>query len=141
MDALIDQLPGPGLLPKWLLLVSTIALGNSIQSYMTTTFTKRVYAVDSDKNVTPLSSRTFGTWTILSAIIRGYAAYNMHNAQLYNICILSYVLAFAHFASEWLVFGTARFGEGLVGPLVVSTASFAWMVAQRGEYLAGAGGV
>ncbi|RPB21795.1 Erg28-like protein [Terfezia boudieri ATCC MYA-4762] len=134
MDTLLSLLPGPGLLPKWLLLVSTIAIGNSIQSYLTLSYTKRVYALGGDK-VTPLSSRTFGTWTFLAALIRFYTAYHITNPECYALCQWSYFLAFAHFFSEWLVFKTAVLNEGLIGPVVVSTISMAWMWAVKGEYL------
>jgi len=126
-------LPGPGLLPKWLLLVSVIAVGNTLQSYSTTTFSRRVYA-GRPFDVTPLSSRTFGTWTFLSALIRGYCAYNTSNTAVYDLCVWSYVIANLHFVSEWLVFGTAVMGKGLAGPAVVSTLSVAWMLAKRAEY-------
>ncbi|KAF8420683.1 hypothetical protein EV426DRAFT_240553 [Tirmania nivea] len=134
MDALHSLLPGPGLLPKWLLFVSTVAVANSIQSYLTLSYTKRVYALGGDK-VTPLSSRTFGTWTFLAALIRFYTAYHMDNPECYALCQWSYALAFAHFLSEWLVFRTAVLNEGLVGPVLVSTVSVVWMWAVKGDYV------
>jgi hypothetical protein len=86
--------------------------------------------------------------------VRAYTAYNIANPQLYDICIWSYALAGAHFVSEWLVFGTARWveeppylrranrgyslGAGLAGPLVVSSTSLLWMFTQRGFYTAAA---
>ena len=86
--------------------------------------------------VTTLSSRTFGTWTFLAAIVRVYAAYNIATPALYDLCLWSYVIAFAHFFSEWLFFKTARLGEGLLGPVLVSTLSILWMALQREAYLA-----
>ncbi|KAG7717709.1 hypothetical protein KL933_002919 [Ogataea haglerorum] len=84
--------------------------------------------------VTPLSARTFGTWTLLAAIVRIYASYNISNPQIYDMCLYSYVLAGLHFGLEWLVYKTARFGKGLLGPLVVASTSIVWMVSQRNEY-------
>ncbi|KAF8460374.1 hypothetical protein BDZ91DRAFT_643874, partial [Kalaharituber pfeilii] len=129
----------PGLLPKWLLLVSAIATGNSIQSYLTLAYTRRVYSTSSDPAkpsplVTSLSSRTFGTWTFLSALIRYYTAYHISDPVLYDLCLWSYIVAFAHFTSEWLIFKSARLNEGLIGPIIVSTLSIAWMVLARAEY-------
>ncbi|KAF1987546.1 ergosterol 28 [Aulographum hederae CBS 113979] len=139
MDTLSAYLPPhSGLLPKWLLLVSTISLLNSLQSYSTLKFTTRVYAGSSPSTpspVTPLSARTFGTWTALSSIIRLYAAYHIGNPEVYQLAMWSYGLAFAHFGSEWLAFGTARWGAGLAGPAVVSTVSMAWMWMQYGFYV------
>ncbi|EAT79072.1 hypothetical protein SNOG_13625 [Parastagonospora nodorum SN15] len=79
----------PGLLPKWLLFTAIVSVGNSIQAYSTLAFTSRVYnptSIDppptTPKHVTALSSRTFGTWTFLAAVIRMYAAYNIENPAM-----------------------------------------------------------
>lgn len=85
--------------------------------------------------MTPLSSRTFGTWTFLSAVIRLYGAYYIDNPLIYQLTLWTYALAGVHFFSEWLVFGTARWGKGLAGPVFVSTGSIVWMVAQWGYYV------
>ncbi|KAA8902234.1 Erg28 like protein-domain-containing protein [Sphaerosporella brunnea] len=135
MSALLQLLPQtPGLLPKWLLFVSLVATFNSVQNYTTLKLTRRVYS-QRPQDVTALSTRTFGTWTFLSAVVRAYAAYHIANPQVYDLCLWSYVLAAAHFVSEWLLFGTARLGAGLAGPLVVSSASIVWMLTQRGAYV------
>ena len=70
-------------------------------------------------------------------MVRVYAAYNIATPAVYDICLWSYVVAFAHFFSEWLVFKTARLNEGLLGPVLVSTMSILWMASQREAYLAG----
>jgi len=137
--------PHEGLLPKWLLLVSLVSVGNSIQAYSTLHFTQQVYLGSSSSKaasksssgspVTPLSARTFGTWTFLSSIIRLWAAYNIDNPQVYQLALWTYSIALFHFASEWLVFGTARWGKGLAGPVFVSTGSLLWMVSQWSFYV------
>ena len=85
--------------------------------------------------VNHLSSRTFGTWTFLASIIRLYAAYNISNPLMYQLALWTYVIALAHFASEWLVFGTAKMGKGLIGPLCVSSGTLVWMLLQWEVYL------
>ncbi|KAI5788372.1 erg28p [Geopyxis carbonaria] len=122
-----------GVLPKWLLFISAVAVFNSVQNYSTLSLTRRVYA-NRPQEVTNVSSRTFGTWTLLSAIVRAYAAYNIGNAAVYDICLWSYLIAGFHFVTEWLVFGTAKFGSGLIGPLIVSSSSVVWMLTQRAFY-------
>jgi len=137
-----------GLLPKWLLLVSIISVGNSMQAYLTTSYSSQVYlgppisskpatAYDPAPNspVTPLSSRTFGTWTLIQSLIRLYAAYYIDNAQIYQMAFLTYLVAWCHFMSEWQVFGTARWGKGLAGPVIISTGSLVWMWMQWGFYV------
>lgn len=85
--------------------------------------------------MTPLSGRTFGTWTLLSSVIRLYAAYHISNPQVYELAFWSYSIAFAHFMSEWWIFGSTRWGAGLAGPVIVSTTSLTWMWSQWGYYV------
>lgn len=85
--------------------------------------------------VTPLSARTFGTWTTITALVRLYAAYHIDNGPVYELALWSFVVAGGHFYTEWLVYGTARWGRGLLGPLCVATGTGAWMVLQWGSYV------
>lgn len=129
-----DYLPtAPGYLPKWIFFISVVAIFNSIQSYTNLALTKKVYANKSTE-VTPLSARTFGTWTLVSSIIRAYAAYHINDVHVYNLCIVSYIIALWHFGSEWLIYKTCKFDKGLFGPLIVSTLSISWMIAQKEYY-------
>ncbi|EER22908.1 ergosterol biosynthesis protein [Coccidioides posadasii str. Silveira] len=121
-----------GYLPKWLLLVSVVSTLNTLQAYTNPTYTGQLYAAGP---VTPLSSRKFGTWTFLSSVIRFYAAYYISDPHVYDLAIWTYGIALAHFVSEWLVFGSARAKGRFVSPLVVASASFAWMITQRGWYV------
>ncbi|KAH6673643.1 hypothetical protein B0J14DRAFT_541237 [Halenospora varia] len=141
----------PGFLPQWLLIISIVSIGNSVQAYVTTTFTKQVYIGPRPKTskpksasaypdlsmspATPLSSRTFGTWTLIQSLIRLYAAYNIDMPQFYQLAFLTYGVAWLHFMSEWLIFGTARWGRGLAGPICVATGSMVWMWLQWGFYV------
>ena len=114
--------------------VSLTSIGNTIQAYMTTKNTREVY-VTSGPETTALSSRLFGTWTVVSAVVRLYAAYNISNPQLYQLAIWSYAIAWVHFMSEWTVFKTVAWGRGLAGPVLISTGSLIWMVSQWGYYV------
>jgi len=162
MDSIQAWLPPhDGILPKWLLFVcistvrncdpklisnqvSIVSVANSMQAYATLAYTQKVYLgpkspgktpSTSNSPVTPLSARTFGTWTLLSSVIRLYAAYHISNPQMYQTAFWTYAIAFLHFNAEWLYFGTARLGPGLAGPLCVSTGSLTWMWLQWGYYL------
>ena len=131
--------------------LAIVSIGNSVQCYISQAGSRAVYSGISsttqstgtgDKKtshtspVNELSARTFGTWTALSSIVRLYTAYNITNPLLYQLCLWTYGIAFAHFLSEWLVFGSARWGKGLASPVVVSTVSTVWMLAQWGSYVA-----
>ncbi|CZR62728.1 probable ERG28 Protein involved in synthesis of ergosterol [Phialocephala subalpina] len=155
VSTLTSYLPQhPGLLPQWLLLVSIVSIANSVQAYTTLSFTSRVYAGPSPSAskpkppsanlmhpsaphspATPLSSRTFGTWTAIQSMVRLYAAYNISDANMYQMAFLTYVVAWLHFMSEWLVFGTARWGQGLAGPVFVANGTLVWMWVQWGFYV------
>jgi hypothetical protein len=113
--------------------LATVSIANSIQCYSTLTFTKRVYSGQPEQ-VTPLSARTFGTWTFVSAIVRLYAAYHINEPHMYQLAFAMFVGAYVHFMSEWLYFKTAKWGAGLTGPIVISTVSVVWMLAQWDYY-------
>ena len=136
--------------------VSLVSIGNSIQAYTTLEYTSRVYSgpktVPSSQTpktvsaypvsklapnslATPLSSRTFGTWTLVQSIVRIYAAYNIDNRQIYQIAYWTYVVAFAHFMSEWFFYKTAKWGSPLAGPVIIATGSLVWMAVQYGFYV------
>ena len=112
-----------------------MSVGNTVQAYMTTDNTREVYS-RSGSETSALSSRIFGTWTIVSAMIRLYAAYNISNPQIYQLAIGAYAIAWAHFMSEWMVFKTVAWGRGLAGPVLISTGSLVWMFSQWGYYVA-----
>lgn len=127
-----------GYLPSWLLFISVVSIFNSLQTYQTPdlSLTRRVYENAPRNQVTNLSARTFGTWTLITSIVRFYAAYHLvGNKPVYDMCMWTFAVAGFHFVSEWLVFRTCKLGKGLAGPLVVSSVSMVWMWTQRGWYV------
>jgi Erg28 like protein len=157
MEQLASYLPSSeGLLPKWLLIVqslsrpqsvalmltfpqvSAISVANSIQAITNPTYSHRVYTGSKSSKGTPvtaLSSRTFGTWTLLSSVIRLYAAYYVNDPLIYQLACWSYAIAFAHFSSEWLIFKTTSLSPGLISILVVSTGTLSWMLMWKDFYV------
>ncbi|KAH7031671.1 uncharacterized protein B0I36DRAFT_324401 [Microdochium trichocladiopsis] len=89
----------------------------------------------SEDQVTPLAARLFGTYTLISAIVRIYASYNLHLAPIYNIALWTYIVAALHFGSEWAVFKTTHFGKPLFFPAFFASIGITWMVTQRGFYV------
>ncbi|CUA76088.1 Ergosterol biosynthetic protein 28 [Schizosaccharomyces pombe 972h-] [Rhizoctonia solani] len=108
-----------GLLPKWQLVVSSLAVFNTIQNFLTLSLTKRIYNKE-PHNVTALQSRTFAIWTLTSAILRFYCAYHVNEKVVYDLTMWTYVLAFGHFTSEFLIYRTAGLGPGLLSPVIVA---------------------
>jgi len=146
LDFLAPYLPQHGgLLPKWLLFISVVSILNSVQCYATLHFNKQIYSGPGESPngkaypyasaVTKLSSRTFGTWTFLTSMVRLYAAYNIDNPAIYQLALWTYGVAWFHFMSEWLYFRTANMGKGLFFPVLVANSSLVWMWLQRGYYI------
>ncbi|KAG9241837.1 Erg28 like protein-domain-containing protein [Calycina marina] len=139
--------PHEGLLPKWLLFISIISIGNSIQAYSTLQYTSRVYSENPSltphqstplaphSTATPLQGRTFGTWTLIQSLVRLYAAYNISNERFFELGFLTYAVAFCHFMAEWMVFRTAKWGGPMAVPVFVSTGTLVWMWLQWGFYV------
>lgn len=44
--------------------------------------------------------------------------------SVYDLTMWTYVLAFGHFTSEFLIFRTAGLGPGLLSPMIVSSTFF-----------------
>ncbi|PWY84735.1 ergosterol 28 [Aspergillus sclerotioniger CBS 115572] len=140
MASLLSYLPPfEGILPQWLALVSVISAANSIQAYRSESYAADLYnakSVDGRPPTNPLSSRTFGTWTFLSSVVRMYAAYNINNPAVYDLAIWTFGLALLHFVGEWLGFGSAQLKGRFISPLIVASSTLAWMLTQREAYLA-----
>lgn len=154
MDQLSSYLPpSEGFLPKWLLLVehavhhfiianasqiSVVSVGNSIQAYAQPTYAQRVYTGSKSIKGTPvngLSSRTFGTWTLLSSVIRLYAAYYTSDPLIYQLAMWTYGIALFHFISELVVFKSTSLAPGSIAPLIVASSTFTWMFLQKDFYV------
>lgn len=126
-----------------------MSVGNSVQCYRTLKLARQIYNADpmkpslkpiskddlSQSTVTALSSHTFATWTIITSIVRFYAAYNINNPAMYKVAFATYFVAFGHFTSEWLLFGNARWNSALASPLAISTGTLIWMASQWRWYL------
>ncbi|CAH6719603.1 ergosterol biosynthetic protein 28 [[Candida] jaroonii] len=122
-----------GYLPSWLFFISTLSVFNSVQTYFSMDLSKKVYS--NSKDITPLSVRTFGTWTFITSIVRLYGSWYTTTQPVYDLCLWSFIVASGHFNLEWLVYKNCKFDKGLMGPFIVSTVSIIWMISQRDFYL------
>ncbi|KAF9496787.1 Erg28-like protein [Pleurotus eryngii] len=126
LSFLTEYLPqSPGLLPKWQLFVAATAVFNAVQNFATLTLTRRVYNRVPPTNVTALQARTFAVWTLTSAVVRG----------MYEMAFLTYVIALAHFGSEYFIYKTAKIPGGVLGPFIVASTSLIWMYKQYDFYV------
>ena len=56
--------------------------------------------------VTDVHGRTFGVWTLLTCTLCFLCAFNLENKPLYIATFLSFIYAFGHFLSEYLIYQT-----------------------------------
>ena len=128
--------------------VGATAIGNAIQCYFTMSYTQRLYpgqpSSSSTKDkpspaltsaATPLSSRTFGTWTIAVGIVRLFAAYHINEPAWYQLQALTNVVGLVHFSLEAFVYKTTRPSGPWLAPVTVALIGLAWSVAQYGYYV------
>ncbi|KJA22893.1 hypothetical protein HYPSUDRAFT_163843 [Hypholoma sublateritium FD-334 SS-4] len=124
-----------GWLAHWQLLVAASAVFNTVQNFCTLKLTRRLYNNVPAPTITALQARTFAVWTLTSAVVRAYAAYNINNKIMYDMAFLTYLIAFAHFSSELLIFRTASINVAVLSPVIVSTTSLVWMFTQYDFYV------
>ncbi|WWD18155.1 hypothetical protein CI109_102604 [Kwoniella shandongensis] len=124
-----------GILPYFLLITSVAGTYNVIQNYTSLWQSKEVYSGKADE-LTPLAARLFGTWTLLASLIRGVAAYNVHDRSAYYLAIGTFAVATFHFTTEFLVFGSVKINRASIGPLIVGWTGVIWTLTQREHYLA-----
>lgn len=165
MTCHITVLPqAAGLLPKWQLFVSVVALFNTVQNFATLKFTRRVYSgkphegnlsqnayvscaetrlvprivVSSDPLAGPYLCRVDTSRERCSILRRlshlrqtvranpvlkpGNSAHEaLRILSIYDIALISYLLAFGHFTSEFLIFGSVKLSAGSMSTFVVSS--------------------
>ncbi|KAG2351494.1 hypothetical protein BDR07DRAFT_1467438 [Suillus spraguei] len=76
------------------------------------------------------------SWTLTSAGNKGYAATISTTKTIYDMALLTYLIAFGHFTSEICFFRTAKINLPVLSPVIVSTASLIWMLKQYDFYVA-----
>ncbi|XP_059579084.1 ergosterol biosynthetic protein 28 homolog isoform X2 [Alligator mississippiensis] len=66
-------------LRSWLVMVSIVALGNTLQSFRDHGFLSEKLYTDAPSLVNGLQARTFGIWTLLASVIRCACAVDIRN--------------------------------------------------------------
>ncbi|XP_075470816.1 ergosterol biosynthetic protein 28 homolog [Ascaphus truei] len=115
-------------LRSWLMMVSIIAAGNTLQSFRDHSFLSDKLYTGRPGQVNGLQARTFGVWTLLSSVIRCACAIDIRNKTLYHLTLWTFVLALGHFLSEVFVYHTAEMTIGVMAPLMVASFSILGML-------------
>jgi len=114
-------------LQGWIFVVGLMALGNTVSCYVDHSFLKSRLYTGAPEKANDLAGRLFGLWTLMSALLRLSCAILITNRALFNLTLLSFVVAFVHFLSEAFIYNTAPITVGVLAPLVVSGVSMLWM--------------
>ena len=113
-----------------------LSWGNTLQCFLAPANLRDLYAgPNGAAQVTQLSAHTFGSWTLLSGLVRFYAAYHLANPQVYSLAIGAYVAILIHWMSEWLVFRTMKFDLGYILSAGVDLLGLVWMYYQWDWYV------
>ncbi|KAM9191076.1 ergosterol biosynthetic protein 28 homolog isoform 1-T2 [Mergus octosetaceus] len=115
-------------LRSWLLMVSVIAAGNTLQCFRDYSFVSEKLYTASPGLVNGLQARTFGIWSLLSSVVRCLCALDIRNQTLYYITLFTFVVALAHFLSEVFIYHTAALTMGIMAPLMVASFSILGML-------------
>ncbi|KAL6578452.1 hypothetical protein OROMI_010780 [Orobanche minor] len=97
------------LLGWWLMLVGTLRLASVWFGYFDIWALR--LAVFSQTHMTEVHGRTFGVWTLLTCTLCFLCAFNLDNRPLYLATFLSFIYAFGHFLSEYLIYHTLAIGN------------------------------
>ncbi|XP_040188796.1 ergosterol biosynthetic protein 28 homolog [Rana temporaria] len=116
------------ILRSWLMMVSIIAAGNTLQSFRDHSFLSDKLYTGRPNQVNGLQARTFGIWTLLSSVIRCTCAIDIRNKTLYHLTLWTFILALGHFMSEVWIYHTAQMTIGVMAPLMVASFSILGMV-------------
>ena len=113
--------------------MSALAIFNTIQAYISPAVTRTIYTGDPPE-VTALSARTFGTWTLVSGIVRAYAVYHMGSPDAYALALSTFGAALWHWGGEWLWFGTVEW-VSIWPSLLLDVPSAVWMLMSWSAYI------
>ncbi|XP_070570236.1 ergosterol biosynthetic protein 28 homolog [Ptychodera flava] len=111
----------------WICLVAVMAFGSTIQCFVSQSVPGRLYTVQ-PKYVNPLMSRLFGVWTLLAAFVRFFGAVHITCKPIYNLTLVSFIIAMVHFLLEVFVYKTAAFEIGVITPILIAGGSVILML-------------
>ncbi|PIK36005.1 putative ergosterol biosynthetic protein 28 [Apostichopus japonicus] len=116
-------------LRTWLTLIAFMSLASSVQCFVESTLIiQTMYSQPTDQ-VNALIGRMFGTWTMLSGVVRLMCAVFIDNRPVYDLTLFTFIMVWLHFLSELLIFKTTEPSFGVVSPMVISGISMVLMIA------------
>ncbi|KAH8923137.1 hypothetical protein BT69DRAFT_1242440 [Atractiella rhizophila] len=123
-----------GLLPYWFLFIAFLCFLNTYLSYFSGTSPVAPPPSSLEMfplvpgQVTGLSARQFGGWTMISGFARMYAAYHLGNQQVYEIATFTLVVAVVFWTLEWRFYRTTNWrSPALKMAMTVDVLTLAWL--------------
>ncbi|EED24612.1 conserved hypothetical protein [Talaromyces stipitatus ATCC 10500] len=123
-----------GFLPYALFVTSTMALVHSVVTYIRPIPALTAFSGPSAPPPNALTAHIYGVKNIYTGLIRLYAAYNIHNRELYTLAILTYAGVLFLYGGELFIWQTTRMREAF-SALFIPTTMLYWMLIQKGWYL------
>ncbi|KAM7479081.1 hypothetical protein LguiA_027294 [Lonicera macranthoides] len=90
----------------WLMLVGSLRLVSVWFGFFDIWALRLAVFSKSKSPMTEVHGRTFGTWTLLTCTLCYLCAFNLDNKPLYLATFLSFIYAFGHFLTEYLIYQT-----------------------------------
>lgn len=116
------------LLGNWILFLAGTGYFNTAHCYATPfKINREIYSLEI-KDVTRLAARLYGTWTLLSAILRTYCCYRLYDQTAYILTMITFAITTCHFTSEWMVFKTIKVNKSCFLALTAPPFTLAWML-------------
>ncbi|EOX97247.1 Erg28 like protein [Theobroma cacao] len=116
----------------WLMLVGSLRLVSVWLGFFNVRSLHR--GVYSKSQVTEVHGRTFGIWTLLTCTLCYLCAFNLENKALCLVTFLSFVYAFVHFLTEYLIYGTTTV-RNLSAVSFFAGTSIIWMLLHSGIHI------
>ena len=101
-------------LSYWLMLVAAMRTLSVVLGYRSPRYFQEQMFTTSSAQVTPLASRTFAIWTLLSCTLTILAALHLHERGIYLATTASFYIAALYFTLELLVFGTVKLKDRFI---------------------------
>lgn len=118
-----ERLP---LLSYWLLFVSAVSLFGTVQAFYTTDLLKQYQFDLGASQVSPLTGRLFGCWTLLATLLRLNCALEPSNKSVYRLTTLTFLIALGFFSHNYFIAKTMSLSS-VAMPMAFAAPSLIWM--------------
>lgn len=113
---------------------STMALIHTVFTYLTPLPAQKQFSGPLAPPPAPLTAHIYGVKNVYSGLIRLYAAYHIHNRELYTLALVTFAGVLGLYGAELLIWRTVRLRETSTS-FIISGTMFCWMLMQMPWYV------